>query len=181
MKRRLFNLAATASLVVCVATAALWVRSYHSLDQIIHRYDAGTGVQFWSVYSTYGSVGWGRVWAGYEGPSAAKRWRSRPRGARGFEWESGPPHRVPTRRGFLWETSGWRPMPSYVERRKALVAPHWFLVLLFAATPSARVFMGWTRRSPRRDGHCPACGYDLRATPERCPECGTEIVKGLSR
>jgi hypothetical protein len=57
-------------------------------------------------------------------------------------------------------------------------APLWPIAAATAALPAARLATWLVRRHRSRrlsrQCRCPACGYDLRATPGRCPECGAE-------
>jgi hypothetical protein len=56
---------------------------------------------------------------------------------------------------------------------EGVVVLHWLFVVTFAALPLLR-FRAWRRhRRQAKAGTCAKCGYDLRATPARCPECGT--------
>jgi hypothetical protein len=55
----------------------------------------------------------------------------------------------------------------------------WFVFVSLSVLPAVRVMQIHvaTRRrqmvlSRRYAGLCVACGYDLRGTPDRCPECG---------
>jgi hypothetical protein len=52
---------------------------------------------------------------------------------------------------------------------------YWFLMLLAGIVPGWTVFRWQRRRQRRRNGRCVECGYDLRATADRCPECNTPI------
>jgi hypothetical protein len=49
--------------------------------------------------------------------------------------------------------------------------------MLFAILPAVTAWEGFIARRRRRTSKCADCGYDLRATPDRCPECGTTIAK----
>jgi len=56
--------------------------------------------------------------------------------------------------------------------------PAWLVLAALAALPSVWVAffrVSRLRRLRAESGLCIACGYDLRATPDRCPECGTPI------
>jgi len=57
---------------------------------------------------------------------------------------------------------------------RAVWIPHWFLVLAFGFYPAVWLLFRARRNRGGREGmKCARCGYDLRATPDRCPECGT--------
>jgi hypothetical protein len=78
---------------------------------------------------------------------------------------------------------GWKSHADSIIRTWQFAVPHWFLVLLLAAMPAWWVLRWRRERESRRRaerGLCLHCGYDLRATPQRCPECGVEAGEGSS-
>jgi hypothetical protein len=65
-------------------------------------------------------------------------------------------------------------------------APYWAIVLLSgaAAAPwlrtAGRRLIDLRRRRRAGRGLCGRCGYDVRASPERCPECGEAVGRNLA-
>jgi hypothetical protein len=88
---------------------------------------------------------------------------------------------------FNWKPVSWQRIilpGSYSPPRKsfqlfALTCEWWFLFLIFSAPPAFYITAIWRRaRSSRKRKNnklCLKCGYDLRASPDRCPECGTPV------
>jgi hypothetical protein len=167
------NAFAALSLLLCVATLGLWVRSY-IYGETLHWYGDGREL---SLMSDRGQVDWYRVWSSdlRSRPTEFTYWRHK---ASGFQrrvdllsaeagmWHVGP------MLGFAFFEQ--RPTP-YSELFVEVMAPWWMLTLITAAFPVMRLRC-WLTRSAAKQGFC-SCGYDLRATPDRCPECGTMITK----
>jgi hypothetical protein len=180
------------SLVLCLATLWLWDRSYESRDFFGRWKLRGEPPLLWETYSGVVSDG-GHLTVGTQAHFDIKSlWRLR-RPVPPFErWGrvsdlsclDGERAFQPLSPIVTWKAFGIRALddgflksrPDAWRRRVRLLrVPHWYVVGLTAILPACalgpvfRRYRSWRRR---RAGFCPSCGYDMSATPGRCPECG---------
>jgi hypothetical protein len=96
------------------------------------------------------------------------------------------------RRGPMLIFGGWRPIQtasfliggevptpsgkpqSFGDQVLVWAVPYYVIVLALSVAPVLLMLRILRARTAHRRAHglCLNCGYDLRATPERCPECG---------
>ena len=58
--------------------------------------------------------------------------------------------------------------------------PYWRMFILFLVLPARWAHLRFkSRRIQSRIGLCQGCGYDLRASNDRCPECGKLIPQNV--
>jgi hypothetical protein len=163
MKRRLLNLPAAVSLLLLAAVTVLWVRSYRVTDEWVwRRVDADAR----RLHELYVHSGTGRLRVSRHELRISDDFYASPHDMARLKGSGG-----------LWHSSG-RPGLGSPVRRHIMAAPHWLFLPPLAVLPAAVASRRWTCR--RRDalGLCAACGYDLRATPGRCPECGKVAAAG---
>jgi hypothetical protein len=190
VKRRLFNVLAAGSLALCLAMLGLWVNSRWRHDAIGRSSEGRNpdlySLRGWSLHSNNGMLALHGVALGPIAPVdldwSPPSWRWSSERAYG----SGP-HLLYCRNadgrvlGFVFVRAEQKFPPGnftassvgpYIAREKLVSVPHWLLALILAILPARWLLLLWRRRHNSPKHACPTCGYDLRATPERCPECG---------
>jgi hypothetical protein len=170
--RRLLNLLTALSLLLCVAVCVLWVRSYYVCDWVGRvYYSPGLPSEDHHLYlrSIFGTA----VLAGGGDPAenfSDTRWVRRRSDA--WDYPLGPAGpSVLQALGIGWDNE--RALDTGETSWEVQVRLAW--PALLSALTTLLLIRHRRVAGRTREGLCPRCGYDLRATPRRCPECGTPV------
>jgi hypothetical protein len=172
MKRLLFSILSAVSLLLLVAVAVLWVRGRWVTDciEVVIPHRGNPGISVVCAASDCGTI----CVYGIDSPIPIPGI-----GPAGSTYSAMAPLHMVVQPGSA--LSKWR--FGYVNstsddagrsHRWGVQTPLWLPALATAMLP-----LVWPIRQLKRrrlaEGHCRKCGYDLRASKDRCPECGTPI------
>ncbi len=163
MKRRILTCLSAASLLSCFALLGNWPMSYRYHDTVsFHVWDNLVGIGSLrgkvriSVITNFA----GQAGTGIRRLPAGDLANTFDHAFIGFGYASG---RIAYGLPRKWASN------------YTIAFPYWSLVLLTMLLP---IYWIWHHIHGIRNGHlCPACGYDLRASKDSCPECGAAIVE----
>lgn len=174
IRQYIFPMLTVLSLTCFVLSLGMWVRSHFIVDEFVTDRAGST----WYVSSIYGRIlcAWGE-----------DARRPAPRG----EWLYRQ-HPIPEQIRDMWQDSAWKRLGIELRTGEPLnnlflgtsggwLRMRWpFIAAVWAVLPVARIVRE-QRRKRAADrilhGRCPRCGYDVRATPHACPECGMTLVE----
>lgn len=173
-------------MLLCVATVILWGTSLHWEALCTHTSFSPHGANWrwlnWQVWSEDGFLRWASFDIEVNTPifdnnfvEKAGQWnlKVQPSGT------SGSRTRFPTNLRPRWDTSTGVFAPTRRDvigsRFVGIILPYWIPLALTIPLPAFWMFRRRRKTQRIRTRLCLSCGYDLRASTDRCPECGTPI------
>lgn len=176
MMRGLFTFAAAISLLICAGATALWVQSYSNRDYFFWQSEPAPAYGFnrfiqWTVVASHGGIFIDRSYhlsisyLDYQYLKMFPGWRH----------ERYSPAEYPGPKQFSYNDSSWTDVSGTAGRDVFVTFPIWSLIAVMLILPLAWLIRRRLLRARQAGGHCNVCGYDLRASKGRCPECGTPI------
>jgi 4-amino-4-deoxy-L-arabinose transferase-like glycosyltransferase len=170
------------SLLLCFAILVVWIRSYFTAD-VFHQYTT-RDIQnrsyrpIVSVEIGKGGIGFTRIlWSAPIGSLTAgtpseplNHWKEAPiyPDFRDFRFR---PNAAPFL-GFKFKRFAASLPNGSTASIFAIILPLWSLWLFFLMLALPELLYRYRLSRGRKPGLCPHCGYDLRASPDACPECG---------
>jgi hypothetical protein len=178
MRQRLWRAALGVSLTLACLVMALWVRSRYVVDtarlypvgafttkRCLYTLECDRGSLVWDWTSEFDGAG-GQFIASFMIGQRHVTLFSQPSGHGTLDDYKA------NHRGLFFRTfdngGGWY--------GGSLVIPIWALLGASLVLPVIQLTRIFRRERALALNCCAVCGYDLRATPQRCPECGTAIL-----
>ena len=183
MRRRSFDMIAAISLLLFLAVGAPWIASYWRGMEVTYATGLSPGTSDQSAYVF--TADWGRADVRLVNLTHASPGMWKP-GIR-LDWIDGAT-RVYSQNdrdwyrfaggkeigGILWlhEPLGGPPW-NFTGKLRACNFPGLLTAVPFTVAPAWWIIRYRNLHRRLKRGLCARCGYDIRATPGRCPECGT--------